>query len=180
MYKRMKRNKLGRKKSHREALIRNLLRSLFEHNYVVTTTSKAKVLKQEATSLVQKGLGKKDDLVFARKLKVILGKDSLVKKYWEYLEKDDVGIGFVRVGYRDGDKSEMSRVFLLGLDKKKAPSKKSKKEEEKEKDEKREKKGPDTTPPIKETKPRVEDSVKNVEKPKVTRKPRRAKARAGL
>lgn len=170
----MKRKKLGRKKAHRESLIRNLLRSLFDHNYVVTTTVKAKALKQEATSLVEKGKTKKGDLVFRRELKVIFGKDSLTKKYMEYLKKENAGIGFVRVGFRDGDNAEMSRVFLLGLDKKKTPSKKSKKEQKKE--EKETKKHH----PLKESTPPIEDAVKNVDKPKVTKKPRRAKARAGL
>jgi len=46
MRKRIKKKKLGRTKTHRESLMRNLLRSLFDHNYVVTTTAKAKALKQ--------------------------------------------------------------------------------------------------------------------------------------
>ena len=119
MYKRIKRKKLGRTKPHRESLIRNLLRSLFDNNYVVTTTPKAKVLKQEASSLISKGKTKEEDLSFRRELQRILGKDSLVKNFKEYMKKEKVGVGFVRVGFRSGDNAELSRVFLLGLDKKK-------------------------------------------------------------
>lgn len=173
----MKRKKLGRKKAHRESLIRNLLRSLFDHNYVVTTTVKAKALKQEANSLIERGKSKEGDLVFTRELKNIFGKDSLIEKYRNYLKKEEAGVGFVRVGFRDGDKAEMSRVFLLGLDKKKAPSKKTKKEEKQEEKESKEPKG---IHPLKESAPKVKDTVKNVDKPKVNKKPRRAKARAGL
>ena len=83
MYKRIKRAKLGRKKSHRESLIDNLLRSLFDHNYVVTTTTKAKVLKQNAESLIEVGKKKGEDLNFMRKLNNVLGKETIVKKYLE-------------------------------------------------------------------------------------------------
>ena len=55
MYKRVKKVKLGRKVAHRESLRRNLLRSLFEKNSLVTTTLRAKVLKNDAMSLISKG-----------------------------------------------------------------------------------------------------------------------------
>ena len=135
MYKRIKRSKLGRKKSHRESLINNLLRSLFDHNYVITTTSKAKILKQNAESLVEVGKKKGENVDFVRKLRDILGKETLVKKYLEYIKKEKAGVGFVRVGFRAGDNAELSRVYLLGLDKKKSATPKSKKEENKKKKE---------------------------------------------
>ena len=180
MRKRIKGKKLGRKKAHREALIRNLLRSLFDNNYVVTTTAKAKVLKQEASSLIEKGKTKGKNLNFQRELSDILGKDELIKKYEDYLKKENVGVGFVRVSFRSGDNAEMSRVFLLGLDKKKTPVKKSKKEEQKEK-EKEQKDEADTTKSplnIKEEKP--VGLEKKVDKTAVIKKQGRAKARAGL
>ena len=55
MYKRVKKVKLGRKVAHRESLRRNLLRSLFEKNSLVTTTLRAKVLKNDAMSSTQIG-----------------------------------------------------------------------------------------------------------------------------
>ena len=170
MYKQVKKKKLGRKKSHRESLIRNLLRSLFNSNYVVTTTPKAKVLKQEASSLIQKGKNTKDVLSFRRELGVILGKDELIKKYFEYIKKDNIGVGFVRVGFRDGDNAEVSRVFLLGLDKKK--KKVTKEDKEEEKHEKHE----EST-----QKRRVElDVDKRVDKTAVIKKTERARSRAGI
>ena len=180
MRKRIKGKKLGRKKAHRESLIRNLLRSLFDHNYVVTTTPKAKVLKQEASSLIEKGKGKGKDSNFRRELSNILGKDELIKKYEEYLKKEDVGVGFVRVSFRSGDNAEMSRVFLLGLDKKKTAVKKSKKKGKEQEEKETEKDEPDTKSPlnIKEEKP--VGLKKKVDKTAVIRKKGRAKARAGL
>jgi large subunit ribosomal protein L17 len=178
MYKRIKRAKLGRKKSHRESLIDNLLRSLFDHNYVVTTTTKAKVLKQNAESLIEVGKKKEDDLEFIRKLNNVLGKESIVKKYLEYIKKDKAGVGFVRVGFRDGDNAELSRVYLLGLDKKKSVAPKSKKEDTKKKDdiEEAEKKNPLK---IKEETP--VGLKKKVDKTAVVKKSgTRPQARAGL
>ena len=132
------------KKSHRESLIDNLLRSLFDHNYVVTSTTKAKVLKQNAQSLIEAGKKEAESLDFTRKLNNILGKETTVQKYLEYIKKDNAGVSFVRVGYRNGDNAQLSRVYLLGLDKKKSVAPKSKKEDIKKKEdiEKVEKKKP--------------------------------------
>ena len=178
MYKRIKRAKLGRKKSHRESLIDNLLRSLFDHNYVVTTTTKAKVLKQKAESLIEVGKKKGENVDFMRKLNTVLGKQAIVKKYLEYVKKDKAGVGFVRVGFRDGDNAEISRVYLLGLDKKKSAAPKSKKEDTKKKEdiEKTEKKNPLK---IKEETP--VGLKKKVDKTAVVKKSgTRPQARAGL
>lgn len=170
MYKQIKKKKLGRKKSHRESLIRNLVRSLFNNNYIVTTTPKAKVLKQKASSLIEKGKNPKDTLSFRRELDVILGGEELVKKYFDYIKKDNIGVGFVRVGFRDGDNAEVSRVFLLGLDKKKKKVSKEDKEEEKH-----EKQEGDIQ------KRRIElDVDKRVDKTAVIKKTERARSRAGI
>jgi large subunit ribosomal protein L17 len=178
MYKRIKRAKLGRKKSHRESLIDNLLRSLFDHNYVVTTTTKAKVLKQNAESLIEVGKKKGENVDFMRKINTVLGNQAIVKKYLGYIKKDKAGVGFVRVGFRDGDNAEISRVYLLGLDKKKSAAPKSKKEDSKKKEdiEKTEKKNPLK---IKEETP--VGLKKKVDKTAVVKKSgTRPQARAGL
>ena len=165
MYKQVKKKKLGRKKSHRDSLIRNLLRSLFESNSLVTTTSKAKELKREASSLILKG--KKDKLSFRRKLENIFGRSSLVKKFEEYVEKDNAGVGIVKVGFRDGDNAEQSRVYLLGIEKKKA-----KKEESEEKETKKVK--------VEEKKKVVMSKDKKVDTTATIRKAERARSRSGI
>jgi len=179
MYKQIKKRKLGRTKTHRESLMKNLLRSLFDNNYIVTTTTKAKALKQEATSLIEKGKNKKGDTTFRNKVRVKLGKRELVKKYKEYIKKENAGVGFVRVGFRDGDNAEMSRVFLLGLDKKKAPTKKSKGEKKDKKEQEPKAVDKERSPlDIREDKP--VELKKKVDKTGVIKKKRRARARAGL
>jgi large subunit ribosomal protein L17 len=176
MYKRIKRHRLGRKKSHRESLMRNLLRSLFDNNYLVTTSVKAKVLKQEATALIERGKEKGDETQFRRKLKDILGKESLISKYKEYLKKDKVGVTLVKVGFRDGDNTEMSRVSLIGMDRRKVDSKRSKKSREKVEDQPKDKK----KTPL-EKKDESPESLKRIDKTAALRKTaRRPKARAGL
>lgn len=174
MYKRIKRTKLGRKKSHRESLINNLLRSLFDNNTVITTTPKAKVLKREASSLIAKGISKGDEVAFRRKLQIVFGKDELVAKFQEYIKKENTGVSFVRVGFRDGDNAEVSRVSLLGLEKKKVKQEK-KVEEKKEKDEVKEKEdSKKRTPNV------VRGEKKRVDKTAVVKKTTRAKSRSGI
>lgn len=123
--------KLGRKKSHREALIQNQIRSLFSSGYVVTTTPKAKVLKSNAEVFMSKG--KEEDLEFSRYIHTILGKKDLVKKVREYLKKGEKKVSISKVGFRDGDLGEKSKVVLVGFDKVFAPKKEDKEETKKKK-----------------------------------------------
>ncbi len=111
----MSKIKLGRTKSHREALIRNQMRSLFTHGSIVTTTAKAKALKQKAESFLSKM--ESETLETTRKKYTILGKDELVKKAMEYIKNGDSKVSIVKISFRDGDASETSKVSLVGYDK---------------------------------------------------------------
>ena len=131
MYKGVKKAKLGKKKSHRVSLKRNLLRSLLERGYVETTTPKAKVLKKDADSLIQKAKNS-DKVTTRRELQTILGKTELVKKLVEYAKDEKTGVSILKIRFRDGDNAEMSKVSLIGFakkDKKKAETKTERKEE---------------------------------------------------
>lgn len=86
MYKRVKKVKLGRKVAHRESLRKNLLRSLFEKNSLVTTTPKAKILKNDAMSLISRAVNE-NSVNFTRELFNIFGSKDLVKKFTEYVKK---------------------------------------------------------------------------------------------
>lgn len=131
MYKRVKKSKLGVKASHRDSLRKNLLRSLVQKGSVVTTTPKAKVLKMDASSLIEKGK-KNNELEIRRSIQDTLGSDTLAKKLIEYSAKEKTGVKIVKVGFRDGDSAEISRITLIGTEKKKA-SKKDKEEKAEEK-----------------------------------------------
>ena len=167
MYKRVKKAKLGRKQSHRNSLRRNLLRSLFTHNSVVTTSPKAKVLKQDASSLIAKGISNGQSLEFRRELGNILGSDEVVKKFYEYIKKEDIGVVITKIGFRSGDNAEKSRVILKGTEKKKVV-KKDKNVEEKKKI---------VTKVEKNT--NLKDG-KRVDKTAVVKKAQRANTRSGL
>jgi len=117
MYKRIKIKKLGRKKTHREALIRNQLRALFESGHVRTTSPKANVLKSKAEELISKY---SKDLAFRRRIGDILGSKILVDSYMKYAKKKLKGVKIIKVGFRAGDMSEVSRVELINFKEKKA------------------------------------------------------------
>ena len=114
MYKRRKIKKLGQKKTHRESMINNQLKSLFEFGYVRTTTSRAKVLRTNAERLISKA---SDTLSFNRKAIDIFGRKDLVKKFVEYTKNTSNGVKVIKVGFRPGDMTEMSRVELMGFKK---------------------------------------------------------------
>ncbi len=170
MYKRNKVKKLGRTRSHREALISNQLKTLFEYGYVKTTTPKAKVLKTRADRLISKY---SDSLSFRREIGEILGSKKLVDLYIKYAKKESKGVKILKVGFRPGDMSEVSRVELLNFKEKKIA-----KQESVEKKEKKEKK--------KESNKAVDQKILSRNKQKVSVKKNmrvskeRAKSRSGL
>lgn len=130
MHKRAKTKKLGRTHSHRKALVMNMLRSVVKNGSVKTTTPKAKVLKNEIESLLSKVKNSNEgDLSLRRKLQEILGDTAMVKKL---LEVKDTSVVVKKVGFRDGDNSEMSVIEIEGLKVKKAKSTIKKKAEKKE------------------------------------------------
>ena len=138
MYKRKSIKKLGRTTSHRKAMIKNQLRSVLSTGKVKTSTVKAKVLKGELESMFNNiKKSKENDINLIRQLKKILGSDELVKKAIELGKKDGVKVTIKKVGFRDGDNTEMSVVEIEGFktEQKKEVKKGKKKEEKEEKQE---------------------------------------------
>ena len=87
--------KLGRTSSHRKALFRNMVTSLFEHEQIRTTDAKAKELRGVAERMIT--LGKKGTLHARRQaLETIRSKDVTSKVFDELAERyrerfDDLG-----------------------------------------------------------------------------------------
>ena len=54
--------KLGRTASHRDAMLRNMVTSLFEYDRITTTVSKAKALRPLADKMIGLAKGGKGDL----------------------------------------------------------------------------------------------------------------------
>jgi large subunit ribosomal protein L17 len=113
----VKGRKLGRTTAHRQALLRNLITSLFEKERIRTTLAKAK----EARSLAEKviTLAKKNTLHSRRQAAKHLAKESALKKLF-----DDLGPRFserpggytrvVKLGLRSGDGASMAMLELVG------------------------------------------------------------------
>lgn len=108
--------KLGRNASHRKAMFRNMVTSLFEHERVQTTDAKAKELRRVAEKLIT--LGKRGDL-HARRLALAYVRDKgVVAKLFEqisprYAQRPGGYTRIIKVGERRGDGAPVSFLELV-------------------------------------------------------------------
>jgi len=113
---RVKAGTLGRSASHRTAMYRNLVTSLFEHERVRTTDAKAKGVRSLAEKIIT--MGKRGDLHARRRaLRVIRRREVAAKVFDELAERyrDRPG-GYTRIvklGIRPGDAAAMSIIELV-------------------------------------------------------------------
>jgi large subunit ribosomal protein L17 len=111
--------KLGRTSSHREAMFRNMVTSLFEHERIVTTKEKAKELRPIAEKMIT--LAKRGDLHARRQaLSYIRSKDIVEKLFTDIQEQfaERKG-GYTRIlqtGVRKGDNASMAIIELVGYE----------------------------------------------------------------
>ena len=108
--------KLGRSSSHRQAMLRNMVTSLLDHERIQTTDSKAKELRRVAERMIT--LGKRGDLHARRQaLSVIRSKEVTGKVFDEladrYRERPGGYTRVMKLGQRQGDAAPMSIVELL-------------------------------------------------------------------
>lgn len=108
--------KLGRTASHRRALFRNMVTSLFAKERIETTQAKAKEVQPIAEKLVT--LGKRGDLHARRQAAHYLLDEDAVKKLFDTIAPryaDRPG-GYTRViltGNRKGDAAPMAILELI-------------------------------------------------------------------
>jgi large subunit ribosomal protein L17 len=146
--------KLGRKFSHRKALIKNLLAALFTHERIKTTIAKAKETRRFADRLIT--FAKQNSLSARREVRSYLNDESLVHKLFTDIAPRvaNQSSGYTRIfrlGPRMGDGAEVAILELVSR-KEKEVKKETKKEARKE-----------------EKKPKAEkpkEKVKEKEKPK--------------
>jgi large subunit ribosomal protein L17 len=110
--------KLGRKKEHRLALLKNLCRALFVYEKIKTTLPKAKETRRLAERLIE--FAKKNDLAAKRMIYRYIPDHKLVK-----IVCDEIGPRFTerhggytriyRLGPRLGDGAEMAILELVEL-----------------------------------------------------------------
>lgn len=119
--------KLGRKKAHREAMIKNLIRSLVLHERIKTTISKAKLLKSYIDRLMH--IAKEKSVANNRILFKYLQSRDLVKQMTDEIAPrfQNIDSGFVRIfrlNHRPGDNAEMALVEFTIKKPKTSPTKK--------------------------------------------------------
>ena len=124
--------KLGRDSSHRRAVLRNLVTSLFRFEEISTTEAKAKALRPIAEKMIT--LAKRGDLHARRQALAYLLDKSVAHKLFEQMKDrfSDRQGGYIRIlkaGYRVGDNAPLAIVqLLLAGETKKGPSKAARKD----------------------------------------------------
>ncbi len=107
--------KIGRNKSHRKALVRNMAISFFEHAEITTTEAKAKELQRTVEKIIT--LGKTGDLASYRRINSILSHAPSIAKVKELAGKCKDRNGgctrIIKLAPRPGDNSKMAVIRLV-------------------------------------------------------------------
>ncbi|MFT5700606.1 MAG: large subunit ribosomal protein L17 [Desulforhopalus sp.] len=111
--------KLGRTSSHRIAMFRNMVTSLFEHERIVTTTEKAKEAGPIAEKMIT--LAKRGDLHARRQALSFIRSKDVVEKLFTVIKDnfEDRKGGYTRIiktGVRRGDCASMAILELVGYE----------------------------------------------------------------
>lgn len=117
--------KLNRTSSHRNAMFRNMVTSLFKYDRIRTTDKKAKALRRWADNLIT--LAKRGDLHARRQALAIVREKDVVHKLFEEAQdrfgaKSGGYTRIVRLGRRAGDAAPVSLIELVAAE----PAKKKK------------------------------------------------------
>ena len=122
---------LGRDSSHRRAVLRSLVTSLFRYEEISTTHAKAKALRPIAEKMIT--LAKRGDLHARRQALSYLLDKSVAHKLFEQMKDrfSDRQGGYIRIlkaGHRVGDNAPLAIVQLLLAGETKRPSKVTRKD----------------------------------------------------
>ena len=112
--------KLNRTTSHRQAMFRNMVTSLFKYERIRTTDAKAKELRRWADNMVT--LAKRGDLHARRQALAVIREESVVYKLFdEALERyGNINGGYTRIvklTRRPGDAAPISMIELVTAEK---------------------------------------------------------------
>ncbi len=110
--------RLGRTTSHREAMMRNIVTSLLEHERIVTTVPKAKEIRRVAEQMIT--LGKRGDLHARRQALAYIRSKAVVAKLFDelssqYAERQGGYTRIIRTGIRPGDAAPMAVLELVNF-----------------------------------------------------------------
>lgn len=112
--------KLNRTTSHRNAMFRNMVTSLFKYDKIRTTDVKAKELRRLADQMVT--LAKRGDLHARRQALSVIREKTVVHKLFEQARErfGDIAGGYsriVKLGRRPGDAAPLSLIELVASEK---------------------------------------------------------------
>ena len=108
--------RLGRKREHRHALLRNLVTALFQYERIETTVAKAKETRRLAERMIT--FGKQGDLAARRHVARFVMKPEVLAKLFTtiapwYSERNGGYTRIVRIGHRLGDAGETAYLELI-------------------------------------------------------------------
>jgi len=114
---------LSRTSSHRAALMRNMSKSLIQHEQIRTTVPKAKELRRVVEPLIT--LAKKDSVANRRLAFNRLRDEAMVAKLFtelgpRYRERPGGYLRILKAGFRAGDNAPVAIVQLVGEEKNEA------------------------------------------------------------
>jgi large subunit ribosomal protein L17 len=122
---------LSRNTSHRKAMLRNMMTSLFRHEQIETTDAKAKELKPLAEKMIT--LAKRGDLHARRQALAVLQDKAVAHRLFDevkerFLNRQGGYVRIVKKETRKGDGAPISIIQLLPEEGAKKKGKKAKKE----------------------------------------------------
>lgn len=139
--------KLGRTRSHRAALVSNMVTSLFKYERIKTTITKAMVIRRDAEHMIS--IAQKGTLAARRQVATVVKDQTVLRKLFDVIvprmkDKKSGFISIVKLWPRHGDAALLAQMELFGAparvkpeeaDKKAkaTPKKKAEKKEEGEK-----------------------------------------------
>ncbi len=129
---------LGRTTSHKKALMRNMVASLFEHKSIKTTDAKAKESRRYAEKLIT--YAKKGSLHHRRLAFKFLQNKEAVKTLFDEIgpacaERAGGYTRIIKLGFRQGDAASISMLELVDFSTYSAEKRAKKKEEKAQKKE---------------------------------------------
>jgi large subunit ribosomal protein L17 len=121
--------KLNRTTSHRQAMFKNMVTSLFKHDRIRTTDVKAKELRRWAEHIIT--LAKRGDLHARRQVMAIVQEKDVVHKLFENAGKrfgaqNGGYTRIIKIGRRPGDAAPVSLIELISAEPKPKAKKKAK------------------------------------------------------
>ena len=125
--------KLKRNVAARNSLLRGLVTSVIESDFVITTVPKAKAVRPLVDKMIT--LAKEDTLHARRQAAAFLRTPASVKKLFDKLgtkfgQRNGGYTRIVRLGWRKGDGAELAKLELVGTELVKRAAERAKRREE--------------------------------------------------